>query len=82
MIRPCTNINVETMMRSVTAKQDWDILGIASQANVGGASTALACAKSLGREDLGLAAILIGALGNATGTYWGLLMAEILRGYF
>ena len=63
-------------------KQDWDILGIASQANVGGASTALACAKSLGREDLGLAAILIGALGNATGTYWGLLMAEILRGYF
>ncbi len=63
-------------------KQDWDILGIASQANVGGASTALACAKSLGREDLGLAAILIGALGNATGTYWGLLIAEILRGYF
>jgi uncharacterized membrane protein len=63
-------------------KQDWDILGIASQANVGGASTALACAKSLGRPDLSLAAILIGALGNATGTYWGIFMAEILKGYF
>jgi uncharacterized membrane protein len=62
-------------------KQDWDILGIASQANVGGSSTALACAKSLGREDLGLAAILIGALGNATGTYWGILIAEFLRNY-
>jgi uncharacterized membrane protein len=62
--------------------QDWDILGIASQANVGGASTALACAKSLGRPDLSLAAILIGALGNATGTYWGIFMAEILKGYF
>lgn len=63
-------------------KQDWDVLGIASQANVGGASTALACAKSLGREDLSLAAILIGALGNATGTYWGLLIAEVLKNYF
>lgn len=60
-------------------RQDWDILGIASQANVGGSSTALACAKSLGREDLGLAAILIGALGNATGTYWGILIAEFLK---
>jgi uncharacterized membrane protein len=63
-------------------KQDWDILGIASQANVGGASTALACAKSLNRPDLSLAAILIGALGNATGTYWGIFMAKILKGYF
>ena len=60
-------------------KQDWDVLGITSQANVGGASTALACAKSLGREDLALAGILVGALGNATGTYWGFLIAEFLR---
>jgi uncharacterized membrane protein len=60
-------------------KQDWDIMGIASQANFGGASTAMACAQSLGREDLALGGILLGALGNAVGTYLGILMAEFLR---
>jgi uncharacterized membrane protein len=60
-------------------KQDWDIMGIASQANFGGASTAMACAQSLGRQDLALGGILLGALGNAVGTYLGILIAEILR---
>lgn len=60
-------------------KQDWDVLGIASQANIGGSGSAIACARSLNREDLELPAILIGALGNATGTYWGLLMAEMMK---
>ncbi len=60
-------------------KQDWDMMGIASQANVGGAATALSVAKSLGREDLGLGAIMIGLLGNAVGTYMGVLMAEFLK---
>jgi uncharacterized membrane protein len=63
-------------------KQDWDVLGIASQANVGGSATALTCAQSLGRSDLALAAILIGALGNATGTYWGIAIAEILKRFY
>jgi uncharacterized membrane protein len=63
-------------------KQDWDIMGIASQANVGGATTALSVAKSLGREDLGLGGIMIGLLGNAIGTYLGVLMAEFLKIYF
>jgi uncharacterized membrane protein len=63
-------------------KLDWDIMGIASQANVGGAPTALSVAKSLGREDLGLGAILIGLLGNAVGTYCGLMMAELLKIWF
>jgi uncharacterized membrane protein len=63
-------------------KLDWDIMGIASQANVGGAPTALSVAKSLGREDLGLGAILIGLLGNAIGTYCGLMMAELLKIWF
>ena len=49
------------------------------KANVGGASTTLTSAKSLGREDLALAGILVGALGNATGTYWGFLIAAFLR---
>ena len=60
-------------------KQDWDVMGIASQANLGGSSTCLVCAQSLGRDDLGLAGILVGSLGNAVGTYFAILMAEWLR---
>ncbi|MFD2572978.1 DUF819 domain-containing protein [Spirosoma soli] len=60
-------------------KQDWDILGIASQANIGGSASCLALSKSLNRPDLHLPGILAGALGNAIGTYCGLLVAEYLR---
>ena len=52
----------------------------ASQANVGGGTTALALARSLGRPDLVLPSILIGALGTAAGTYLGVLTAEVLLG--
>lgn len=55
---------------------DWDMVAIASQSNVGGSSSALALAKSLKRDDLLLAAVLIGALGNGIGTYLGFLMAS------
>ncbi|GAB2540964.1 DUF819 family protein [Spirosoma aerophilum] len=60
-------------------KQDWDMLSIASQANIGGATSALALAKSLQRPDLQLPAVLVGTLGNAIGTYLGILIAELLR---
>ena len=60
-------------------KQEWDIVGIASQANVGGATSALALARSLNRPDLQLPAVLVGSLGNALGTYLGILVAEVLR---
>ena len=60
-------------------KQDWDMLGIASQANIGGASSALALAKSLHRPDLQLPAVLIGVLGNAIGTYFGIWIDEWMR---
>lgn len=60
-------------------RQDWDILGIASQANIGGATSALALARSLNRPDLQLPAVLVGTLGNAIGTYLGILVAELLR---
>lgn len=60
-------------------KQDWDMLGIASQANIGGASSALALAKSLHRPDLQLPAVLIGVLGNAIGTYFGIWIAEWMK---
>lgn len=52
---------------------DLDAAALASQANVGGSTTALALAKSLGREDLLLPGILLGALGNAIGTAMGFL---------
>ncbi len=57
-------------------KYDWEMVSVASQANVGGSSSALALARSLKRDDLLLAAVLIGALGNAIGTYLGFLMAS------
>lgn len=60
-------------------KQDWDIISIASQANVGGTASAMALARSLNRNDLTLPGILVGALGNAAGSYFGILIAEILR---
>lgn len=62
-------------------RQDWDILSIASQANIGGSGSALALSKGLNRADLMLPAILVGALGNAIGTYCGLLIAEYLRSW-
>jgi uncharacterized membrane protein len=60
-------------------KQDWAVLSIASQANIGGATSALALAKSLNRPDLQLPAVLVGTLGNAIGTYLGILVAEMLK---
>ena len=60
-------------------KQDWDIVSVASNANIGGATSAPACAISLGRPDLQLPGILAGTLGNAIGTFAGLLVAECLK---
>ncbi|MEX2181444.1 MAG: DUF819 family protein [Gemmatimonadaceae bacterium] len=59
-------------------KLDLDGAAVASQANVGGATSALALAKSLGREDLLLPGILLGSLGNAIGTFLAFLMARLL----
>jgi len=59
-------------------KTDWSIIAIASQANIGGASTAMALAKSFKRNDLLLPAILAGSLGTGLGTYLGFLVAGIL----
>lgn len=61
-------------------RQDWAVISVASQANLGGSASCLALSKSLNRPDLHLPGILAGALGNAVGTYCGLLVAEYLRG--
>ncbi len=61
-------------------KVDLAIASVASQANVGGGTSALALARSLGRDDLVLPAVLVGSLGNALGTYLGFWVAAILPG--
>jgi uncharacterized membrane protein len=60
-------------------KQDWDMVSIASNANVGGATSAAVLATSLNRPDLRLPGILVGSVGNAIGTYIGVIVAEFLR---
>jgi len=59
-------------------RMDLDAAAVASQANVGGSTSALALAKSLGREDLLLPGILLGALGNAIGTFIGVLVVSLV----
>jgi uncharacterized membrane protein len=57
---------------------DLDTAAVASQANVGGGTSALALARSLGRGDLVLPAVLIGSLGNALGNFLGFWVAGSL----
>lgn len=57
---------------------DWSLISVASQANVGGSTSALALARSQQRQDLVLPAILVGTLGNALGTYVGLALVPLL----
>ena len=54
------------------------IIGVASQANIGGGTSALAAARSLGRNDLVLPAILVGSLGTALGTFLGHQVSRFL----
>ncbi|MDT0608242.1 DUF819 domain-containing protein [Croceitalea rosinachiae] len=58
--------------------RDWDMLSIASQANVGGGTSAIALAETFNRKELILPAILVGTLGNALGTYLGFMVVSIL----
>lgn len=63
---------------NIFTKYDWQLIAIASQANIGGGTTAMALAKNFNRNELILPAIVIGSLGNALGTYIGFLVAGML----
>ncbi len=58
--------------------RDWEMIAIASQANVGGGTTAIALAETFHRNELILPAILVGSLGTAVGTYLGFFVIYLL----
>ena len=59
---------------------DVEVLSVASQAAVGGPSTAMALATTRQRHDLALPGLVVGLLGYAVGNYAGLLVAALLAG--
>jgi uncharacterized membrane protein len=61
-------------------KMNADVLSIASQANVGGATTAMSLAAARRRPDLILPGVAAGMLGNAVGNYVGIAIAYLSRG--
>ena len=62
-------------------KMDLDLAAVASQANIGGGTSALALTRGIGRNDLVLPAVLLGSLGNALGTFLGFWAAgQLLPG--
>jgi uncharacterized membrane protein len=63
---------------STLLRLDPDVAAVASQANIGGSTSALALARSLGRSDLVLPGILVGSLGSAVGTYLGVTVVLLL----
>jgi uncharacterized membrane protein len=70
---------VLTVAAARLLRLDPAMAAVASQANVGGGTSALACARSLGRVDLVLPAVLVGSVGNALGNFLGFWVASVVR---
>ena len=60
-------------------RREWDVTAVASQAAVGGPSTAMALAVARGKSHLALPGVAVGLLGYGVGTYAGLAVAYLLR---
>jgi uncharacterized membrane protein len=58
--------------------RDWEMIAIISQANIGGAPTAIALAETFNRKELIIPVILVGTLGNALGSYLGFFVVYVL----
>jgi uncharacterized membrane protein len=63
-------------------KIDLPTLAVASQANVGGAASAMAMATARGYADRLLPGVAVGLLGYAVGNYLGFAVAALARGFF
>ena len=57
---------------------DWQLISVASQANIGGSTSALALTESFKRSSLLIPAVLVGSLGNAIGSYLGFMIVGLL----
>lgn len=62
-------------------KIDAGTLAVASQANVGGSSSAMAMASARGYTNKILPGIAVGLLGYAVGNYLGLVVASLMNGF-
>ncbi|MEM6291440.1 MAG: DUF819 family protein [Myxococcota bacterium] len=77
----CVGIHgLVTFGAALLFRLDPAMAAVASQANIGGGTTALALARGLGRSDLVLPAVLVGSVGTALGTFVGFFLAAMLGG--
>ena len=60
-------------------KIDLPTLSVASQANIGGSTSAMAIAGARGYTFLILSGVAVGIMGNAIGNYIGLLIANLAK---
>ncbi|MEJ2204530.1 MAG: DUF819 family protein [Gemmatimonadota bacterium] len=58
---------------------DFGTLAVASQANVGGAGSAIAMATARGYRDRLLPGVAVGLFGYALGNYWGYFIGQLAR---
>ena len=62
------------------ARIDFATLAVASQANVGGAASAIALAGARGYSNQLLPGVAVGLFGYAVGNYMGFMVAAMMRG--